>query len=161
MVNVKSKPSIGKDQCLTFLHLLNNRHEGYRIPRTIPTSLKATFNKEQIDYNVSRTSIRPNRPSDDRSTSPSYNTTSTTTTSNKKSAFADGYLSRLGFGSEANNSKGTDFTSVRDTDWEEVRLKRLLADLNKKYADAEAEMAKNKSGGGDAQRKSKDCLGEA
>lgn len=41
---------------------------------------------------------------------------------------------------------GTDFSSVKDTDWEKVRLQRELASLNEKIESAEAEARSRRLG---------------
>ena len=43
---------------------------------------------------------------------------------------------------------GTDFSSVKDTDWEKVRLQRELATLNEKIESAEAEARSRRLGRG-------------
>jgi len=43
---------------------------------------------------------------------------------------------------------GTDFSSVKDTDWEKVRLQRELATLNEKIESAEAEARSRRLGKG-------------
>ncbi|KAF8475941.1 actin cytoskeleton-regulatory complex protein end3 [Kalaharituber pfeilii] len=132
LVNPKKAPTIGKDQAFAFLHILNNRHEGYRIKWTIPASLRATFEKNQIEYNVSN--VRSLRARDNEDDTPTY--------SSKKSAFGESYLTRLGIGGRGGYThSGTDFSSSKDKDWEEVRLKRQLAELEKKIEDAEAAAA--------------------
>ncbi|KAK7207063.1 endocytosis and cytoskeletal organization protein [Myxozyma melibiosi] len=137
LINPRSDRTIGKDQCLAFLHILNNRDKGVRVPRNVPPSLRATFEKStEIDYDVSNTS------------SPSQRLASTSTTS-KKSAFADSYLDRLGIsgGRSPYSSSGTDFSATKDTDWEEVRLRRQLTELESQYekAQAAAERRKNEA----------------
>ncbi|KAG7661858.1 END3 [[Candida] subhashii] len=114
LVNPKSFETIDKDQTLVFLHILNQRENGKRIPRGVPASLRATFSKEVPNYDLSAQS----QPQ------------STTATQASKRSFAENYLSTIGQGSAIRN-KGTDFSSTEGTDWEEVRLRRELADLEK------------------------------
>ncbi|OLL27030.1 putative kinase [Neolecta irregularis DAH-3] len=125
LVNPRNDHTIGKDQSLVFLHILNQRHRGSRIPNSVPASLRATFEKTEPIYDLAKV----------RSTSENLST------SGKKSEFAEGYLARMGLGGRSTGyeSKGTDFTLVKDTDWEEVRLRRQLEDLERKCEEAEAE----------------------
>ena len=58
LVNPASEPAVGKNAALAFLHILNRRHEGYRIPRSVPPSLRATFEGGEIDYNLESGSKR-------------------------------------------------------------------------------------------------------
>ncbi|KAK9472246.1 actin cytoskeleton-regulatory complex protein END3-domain-containing protein [Dipodascopsis tothii] len=126
LVNPRSDRAIGKDQALAFLHILNNRDKGVRVPRNIPASLRATFERSEIDYDLTTAQPARARFADPPTT--------------KKSAFADSYLTRLGISSSKTSYSpaGTDFSATKDTDWEEVRLKRQLADVEEQLERAEA-----------------------
>ncbi|KAI5814257.1 actin cytoskeleton-regulatory complex protein END3-domain-containing protein [Pyronema omphalodes] len=135
MVNPSKTTTIGKDQCIAFLHMLSNRHEGYRIPASIPASLRASFEQNKINYDIE--SVKPPQ----RASGPDRNTIS-----GKKAAFGESYITRLGIGGASTyKHSGTDFSSTKDEDWEEVRLKRELADLEKQIADAEAAAEKRRN----------------
>ncbi|ODQ79076.1 hypothetical protein BABINDRAFT_162147 [Babjeviella inositovora NRRL Y-12698] len=116
LVNPKQFETIDKDQALVFLHILSQRQRGRRVPRGVPASLRATFSKEVPDYSL--TSHQAN-------------------VSRTKQSFADSYASRVG-GSTSRSNTGTDFSATKDTDWEEVHLRRELADLEAVIAKAEA-----------------------
>lgn len=155
LVNPASEPAIGKHAALAFLHILNNRHEGYRIPRSVPSSLRATFEQGQIDYNVENKGVKSKSSpaqrwgdDDDRET-----------TTGRKAKFGNTYLSRLGVGGKSSyQPTGTDFSSTRTTeDWEEVRLKRQLQDLEDKINTIETR-AKGKGKGGRREDESKPAL---
>ncbi|EER33355.1 hypothetical protein CTRG_02173 [Candida tropicalis MYA-3404] len=112
LVNPKSFETIDKDQTLVFLHILNQRENGKRIPRGVPASLRATFSKEVPNYDLNA-QAKPQ---------------SSTSSQAGKRSFAEDYLSKIG-GSSTRNERGTDFSATEGTDWEEVRLRRELHDL--------------------------------
>ncbi|KAK6346900.1 endocytosis defective- protein [Orbilia brochopaga] len=146
LVNPNADLTIGKDQALAFLHMLNQRNDGYRIPRSVPASLRASFEKNQINYTISSVKLR-------NGDAPSGSSTS------KKNAFAEGYLDRLGLGGRSSyKPSGTDFTASKEQDWEEVRLKRQLADLETKIKESEAAAQKRSARGADGSRSSKAAL---
>lgn len=143
LVNPKSEEGINKDACLAFLHILNNRHEGYRIPRSVPPSLRATFEQGQIEYNIDRVSAQ--QTAADR-----WGTKrDDSTPSGRKAKFGDAYVSRLGLGGERRQPKGTDFSSApRDGEWEEVRLKKQLREIEDKMAKVEQATKRRRERGG-------------
>lgn len=125
IVNPKQSETIDKDQCLVFLHILNQRSNGKRVPRSIPPSLRATFSKEIPEYDPSSHQAELSS----QVTSPPQN----------KQSFASDYLNKLGSSSNTLVSNGTDFTETKGTDWEEVKLRRELEDLENLLQKAEAE----------------------
>lgn len=108
LINPKSFETIDKDQVLVFLHILNQRENGKRIPRGVPASLRATFLKEAPSYDLSKSEPKIHK------------------SDSGKKGFANDYLSKIG---QSSNTRGTDFSATEGTDWEEVRLRRELADL--------------------------------
>ncbi|MDI1485367.1 MAG: endocytosis defective- protein [Ramalina farinacea] len=144
LVNPASEPAVGKNAALAFLHILNRRHEGYRIPRSVPPSLRATFEGGEIDYNVESRGVKSGAP-------PQQRRYEEDTSTGRKAKFGDAYLSRLGVGGGAGQgpTRGTDFSGVKtEGDWEEVRLKRQLSELEEKIEKVEAGAKARRGGGG-------------
>lgn len=144
LVNPTQLPSISKHAALAFLHILNGRHSGIRVPRSAPASLRASFQEKQINYQLDRLTTPPQHFED--------------TSTNRKAKFGDAYISRLGVGGKGSYAPvGTDFSSaVIPDDWEAIRLKQQLEDLTKKIDSIEAIVASKKVGGKRGARRRED-----
>lgn len=124
IVNPKSEDKIDKEQCIVFLHILSQRYKGVRLPRSVPASLRATFGKETLNYDLSGSQADVKKP---------------LTPTPAKSSTNDGYTSRAG------QNSSTDYSSVKkDSEWEESRLRRELEDLNDRLD--QIEKGKNSKG---------------
>ena len=132
-MNPSAQSSINKDAALAFLHILNNRHEGYRIPRNVPASLRASFERNNIDYSV-----------DNQRTSRWATKADDSTATGRKTKFGEQYLTRLG--RSGYKAQGTDFSTSKTDDWEEVRLKKHLQDLEDKIKKVEEGVERRKGG---------------
>lgn len=145
LVNPTQSDGVGKHAALAFLHILNQRHEGVRIPRTIPSSLRASYEEKSIDYNIDR--VRSPQADPDTSTG-------------RKAKFGDTYLTRLGVGGRGSyKPAGTDFSKTElPNDWEEVRLKRQLQELETKIETIETQQKKKGRGARRREEESKPAL---
>ncbi|KAI1426486.1 actin cytoskeleton-regulatory complex protein END3 [Xylaria sp. FL1777] len=154
LINPSAASTINKDACLAFLHILNNRHEGFRIPRTVPASLRSSFERNQIDYQVDS---ERNSSSSAAAASRWAAKADDATATGRKAKFGDQYLTRLGRSSF--KTAGTDFSSAQsDAEWEEVRLKKQLADLEAKMEKVEAEANRRRGTSGGGKRETQPAL---
>ncbi|CAG8746791.1 3772_t:CDS:2, partial [Dentiscutata erythropus] len=55
LIDVNFEQRVGKDQCLVFLHILNQRSKGKRIPDTLPNALKTSLVRGKLNYNYNET----------------------------------------------------------------------------------------------------------
>jgi len=156
LVNPRSEEGIGKDAAIAFLHVLSNRSEGYRIPRNVPASLRATFESQNVNERTKTAEERwgmSSLASDRR-----RNGDEEQTLTGKKKAFGDAYLSRLGIGDRGGRA-GTDFSGTKtDKEWEEVRLKKKLRELEEKIEKVGDDAKRRRDRTGRGERESKPAL---
>ncbi|CAG8456226.1 11830_t:CDS:2 [Acaulospora colombiana] len=55
LTDVNFEQQLGKDQCLVFLHVLNQRSKGKRIPDSVPSALKTSLVRGRLNYNYNET----------------------------------------------------------------------------------------------------------
>lgn len=99
----------------------------------MPASLRSSFERNKIDYQV-----------DNQKTSRWATKADESTATGRKAKFGDQYLTRLG--RSGFKTQGTDFSTEKTEDWEEVRLRRQLQDLEEKMKKVE-EVADRRRGG--------------
>ncbi len=145
LINPSAGPSINKDACLAFMHILNYRHEGFRIPRTVPASLRSSFERNQIDYQLDNQ--RAGGGAGGGAASSRWVTRADDeTATGRKAKFGEQFLTRLG--RSGFQGRGTDFSTEKTDDWEEVRLKRQLQELEAKIERVETLSSRRSGGGG-------------
>ncbi|KAF9412213.1 endocytosis defective- protein [Podila epigama] len=141
LVNVHGAPQIGKEQCITFFHILNSRRLGKRVPASLPGVLRTSF---LGDSNFNATNeYQAGRPS-----VPLSFATKSAFSSQKGHAMADNYLSRL-------NQKES---AAMETQSQETRLRNELEDLKRQTEDAEARTRSTKGDTSAAKRELQELL---
>ncbi len=131
LVNPKQSRAVDKDQCMVFLHILDQRSHGRRVPRSVPASLRATFSKETPDYNVDSHQGDIGVQSIDQSSS---------------SAFGSGYLEKKHAPAREHvNTQEDDFEEAHDENWEQVKLERELKNLTSRLENIDKEEEQSKS----------------
>lgn len=122
LVNPKQFETIDKDQCLVYLHILNQRSKGRNVPSSVPASLRATFLKEVPDYSLERQEAKMKAAKK----------------ATKSEGFGLGYLSKYG----AETTK-KEYTELETEEWEEARLRKKIAELDEKIQTTEKALEKN------------------
>ncbi|GMM35365.1 End3 protein [Saccharomycopsis crataegensis] len=130
LVNPKQFETIDKDQCLVYLHILNQRSKGKKVPSSVPATLRATFSKEVPDYNLQ---------------SQQEKMQATAQANKKKGGFGEGYLSK--YGSVSEPTKEIDYSDAESVEWEEARLRKKLIELDNKISKTEREIKSKENGG--------------
>ena len=123
-VNPRSAPAVNHAAAHAFLHILYQRHAGARLPRSVPASLRATFDQAHIDHDLD--AHRPVAPA-----RRGFDADADTPTS-RKAQFGDAYISRLSGGGRG--LKGTDIAPSADADAERRRLQKHLNGIEDRLA---------------------------
>lgn len=135
LVNPKQSRAVDKDQCMVYLHILNQRSHGRRVPRSVPASLRATFSKEIPDYNV-----------DSHQGNIGVRSSSVRSSSQNSNAFASGYLEKKHGSAQGRvNTQEDDFDEAHDENWEQVKLERELKNLTSRLDNIDKEKEQSKS----------------
>jgi len=130
LVNPKQSRAVDKDQCMVYLHILNQRSHGRRVPRSVPASLRATFSKEIPDYNVDS----------------HQGNIGVRSSSQNSNAFASGYLEKKHGSAQGRvNTQEDDFDEAHDENWEQVKLERELKNLTSRLDNIDKEKEQSKS----------------
>ncbi len=130
LVNPKQSRAVDKDQCMVYLHILNQRSHGRRVPRSVPASLRATFSKETPDYNVDS----------------HQGNVGVRSSSQNSNAFASGYLEKKHGSAQGHvNTQEDDFDEAHDENWEQVKLERELKNITSRLDNIDKEKEQSKS----------------
>ncbi|RHZ47328.1 hypothetical protein Glove_585g19 [Diversispora epigaea] len=112
LVDVNFDQQLGKDQCLVFLHILNQRSKGKRIPDSVPSALKTSLMRGKLNYNYNETADPSSK----------YKSTDGGSQSSNKGTY---------------NNNNNNYYSYSGSKYEEEKLQRELDDLNEKIKKAE------------------------
>ena len=106
LLNPSNLPQINKDPALYLIHVIKQINDkNCELPTSIPRSLAQTFQQNEIDSDLSSSNNNIHRTK----------IYSTPVTKSK------------------NMTEGTDFSSIEGKDWEKIRLKQELEQLDKEY----------------------------
>ncbi|OBA26182.1 hypothetical protein HANVADRAFT_40823 [Hanseniaspora valbyensis NRRL Y-1626] len=106
LLNPSNLPQINKDPALYLIHVIKQINDkNCELPTSIPRSLAQTFQQNEIDSDLSSSNNNVHRTK----------IYSTPVTKSK------------------NMTEGTDFSSIEGKDWEKIRLKQELEQLDKEY----------------------------
>ncbi|KAH3901342.1 related to Actin cytoskeleton-regulatory complex protein END3 [Saccharomycodes ludwigii] len=118
LVNPNNYPSIDKDPALYFIHILKQKNDiGCNIPSSVPTALRETFLKQQINNNLSSSQANIRK---------SVETYDDTNKGNNNDNHEKKYNTAV------NHDDDDDDENITGT-WGIVKLKRKLAQLDQEY----------------------------